>query len=483
MRRGRYHPSAAGPVSRYGGSVPPERLTPLDASFLYLERPSTHMHVAALSVFDPSSRPGGRLRFEDVRSTIEARIHLAPRFRRRVLEVPMRIGLPVWADDPAFDLDMHVRRVALPPPGGRRELADVVQEALSRPLDRSRPLWELSVIEGLEGGFVATLMKVHHALMDGLSGMQLASAMYDAEPTSAAVPPASPWRPEPLPTPAELIAEALREQVGHPLRAAGQAARSLASSPALTALGVGAAAGGVRSIIDLGPRPPSVFDVPVGPARRFAMTEAPFQRFREIKDSLGGTVNDIVLTVVASALHRYLRGRREPTKGRSIRLLVPVSVRAADDPFGNRVAPAFVDVPVGAMSGRRRLALVRDGTKHLKGSMMATGADALIALGAFAPGALLAGAARAIARAPWFNVVVSNIPGPQQPMYLAGARLIASYPAMPLGPTSALSIACTSLAGTMAFGITADRTGVPDVDALALALDDALAELSKAAGV
>jgi WS/DGAT/MGAT family acyltransferase len=214
------------------------------------------------------------------------------------------------------------------------------------------------------------------------------------------------------------------------------------------------------------------------------MTEAPVQRFKDIKHALGGTVNDVVLTVVGGALYRLLRSRKEPTRGRTLRVLVPVSVRSVGDgPLGNRVAPAFVDLPVGAMTAKKRLAQVREGTRHLKESMMAMGADAIIGLGAYAPGGLLAAAARAASRGPWFNLVVSNVPGPQQPMYLAGARLVASYPSMPLGENSALSIACTSLAGTMAFGITADWDGLPEVDLLAVALDESLAELAKAAGI
>jgi WS/DGAT/MGAT family acyltransferase len=165
--------------------MPPERLTALDASFLYLERPSMHMHVAALSVFDPSSRPDGRLRYDDVARVIASRIHLAPRFRRKVVMVPGHLGLPVWVDDPRFDLEFHVRRSALPSPGGRRELTDAVQRVLSRPLDRTKPLWELYVIEGLEDSHVATLLKVHHAMIDGVSGMQLAAVLYDVDPNPA----------------------------------------------------------------------------------------------------------------------------------------------------------------------------------------------------------------------------------------------------------------------------------------------------------
>jgi WS/DGAT/MGAT family acyltransferase len=464
--------------------VGPERLSALDASFLYLERPSMHMHVAAVSLLDPSTRPDGRLRARDVTDLFVSRLHTVPRFRQRVVRVPLDLSLPVWADDPTFDLDYHVRRAALPAPGGRRELADLVQRVLSRPLDRTKPLWELYVIEGLEDGHVATLMKVHHAMIDGLSGMHLAAAMYDL---SAEPPPTSPsptWSPEPLPGAEELVGEAVRALAMHPIDGMATALENVRRSPALAALDLGGVASGVRSLFGMGTRPASPFDVRIGPNRRFAMTEAPVQRFREIKAALGGTVNDVVLTVVGGALRRVLAERGEPTRGRTLRVMVPVSVRGGGDgPFGNRVAPAFVDLPVGPMGPKRRLALVREGTAHLKESMMAMGADTIIGLGAYAPGGLLAAAARAMSRAPWFNLVVSNIPGPQQPLYLAGARLIASYPSMPLGENSALSIACSSLGGTMAFGLTGDWDGMPDVEGLALSIDGSLAEAAKAAGI
>jgi diacylglycerol O-acyltransferase / wax synthase len=462
----------------------PERLTALDASFLYLERPAMHMHVAGLTVLDPSTRSDGRLRFEDVEAVVASRLHMVPRFRQRVIDVPFHLGLPVWADDPTFDLEFHLRRAALPSPGGRRELAHYVQRVLSRPLDRTKPLWELYVIEGLEDGHVATLLKVHHAMVDGISGMHLVAALYDLSPEPARIVPPPAWEPTPLPSPQDLLRDAMEELMTHPVQALSDAVETARAQPAVAALDVGTVLSGVRSILDMGARPRSSFDVQVGPNRRFAMTEAPLQRLKEAKDALGGTVNDIVLVAVGGALHRLLRSRKEPTRGRTLRVMVPVSVRGAGDAaVGNRVAPAFVDLPVGAMGPRRRLAAVREGTMHLKESMMAMGADAIIGLGAYAPGGLLAGAARMVSRGPWFNLVVSNVPGPQQPLYLAGARLVASYPSMPLGENAALSIACTSIGGVMAFGITADWDSVPDVELLSVALDGSIEELCKVAGV
>ena len=461
----------------------PERLTPLDASFLYLERPAMHMHVAALSVFDPSTRPAGDLRFEDVRGVFADRLHLAPRFRHKVRTVPLNVALPVWVEDPHFDLDFHMRRAALPTPGGRRELTDYVQRILSRPLDRSRPLWELYVIEGLEDGHVATLLKVHHAMIDGLAGVQLAAALWDLSPAAPPTPPAPAWVPEPEPTSEDLLREAVEELATHPVRALTDAIETARRQPALAALNVGSVLSGVRSILDMGTRPTSSLDVEIGSNRRFAIADAPLQLFKDVKNALGGTVNDVVLTAVAGALHRLLRSRGEPTRGRTLRVLAPVSVRASGDrTIGNRVAPALVDIPVGTMGAKRRLAQVRAGTEHLKSSMMAMSADTIISLGAYAPGGLLAAAARAASLGPWFNLVVSNIPGPQQPMYLAGARLVASYPAMPLNRNSALSIACSSLGGTMAFGVTADWDAMPDVGVVADGMEEALDELAKVAG-
>ncbi len=461
----------------------PERLTPLDASFLYLERPAMHMHVAALSIFDPSTRPDGRLRFEDVEAIIASRIHMAPRFRHKVRPVPLNLGLPVWVDDPHFDLGFHLRRAALPSPGGRRELTEYVQRVLSRPLDRTKPLWELYLIEGLEGGHVATLLKVHHAMIDGISGMHLAAALWDLSAEPPPAPKAPAWEPEPEPSSDALVRGTVEELVTHPMQALSYAMEFARRQPAIAALNVSSVLSGVRSVLDMGARPASPFDVQIGPNRRFAMADEPLQRLKDVKNALGGTVNDVVLTAVGGALHELLRTRKQPTRGRTLRALVPVSVRAPGDAtLGNRVAPALVDIPVGTMGPKRRLAEVRKGTEHLKSSMMALSADTIIGLGAYAPGGLLAAAARAASIGPFFNLVVSNIPGPQQPMYFAGARLVASYPSLPLNRNSALSIACTSLGGTMAFGVTGDWDAMPDVEILASGIERSIDELAKAAG-
>jgi diacylglycerol O-acyltransferase / wax synthase len=456
----------------------PERLSSLDASFLYLETPAVHMHVAGISVFDP--RDDGALTYDDVQRVVEARLHLAPRLRERVLKVPLGLARPLWVDDERFDLDFHLRRAAIPSPGGRFQLERAIGRVLSRPLDPAKPLWELYVFEGLADRRTAVLLKLHHALADGISGLTIASALFDLTPDGEiGVAPTPSWKAGSAPSREALMREAAEDLVLHPFEAVGHAL----GAPLRTVRALAETVSGVRDVVDMGAPPAGPFDTKVGPARRFAMAEARFDRVRAIKHSLGGTVNDAVLCAVAGGLHALLEHRGDTTRGRTLRVMVPVSVRSRAEvgEAGNRVAPAFVDVPVGRMKARTRLQRVRRATAQLKESSMAVGADTIIGLGAYAPPALHSMAARLASRGRWFNLVVSNVPAPQVPLYLAGAQLVASYPSMPLGERSGLSIACTSLAGTMAFGLTADWDSVPDVEVLARGIESAVDELGEAA--
>ena len=455
-----------------------ERLSSLDASFLYLETPALHMHVAGLSIFAP--RKDGPLTYDHVQRVVEARIHLAPRLRQRVLPVPGNLGRPVWVDDDRFDLDFHLRRSAVPSPGGRLQLERSVGRVLSRPLDRSKPLWELYVFEGLDEGRTGVLLKLHHALADGIGSMLIGSALFDLEPdASLGSSPKAPWRPDAIPRREDLIRAAIEEMASHPVEALARTARA----PQRAIDTVVRTLSGAMALAGMGLTPRGPFDGPTGPARRFATADAPFERLRTIKRALGGTINDVVLTAVAIGLHELLASRGESTKGRSLRVMVPVSVRskAETGDVGNRVAPAFVEIPIGRISPRSRLAKVRRATEELKSSSMAVSADAIIGLGAFAPPALHAMAARVVSRGRWFNLVVSNIPAPQMPLYLAGARLVANHPAMPLGEHGGLSIGCTSLGGTMAFGLTADWDTLKDIDILARGIERGIDDLASAA--
>jgi diacylglycerol O-acyltransferase len=457
--------------------VKPERLSSLDASFLYLEKPAMHMHVAGLSVFAP--REDGPLTYDDVQRVVDARLHLAPRLRQRVLPVPGNIARPLWVDDDRFDLDFHLRRAAIPAPGGRLQLERAVGRVLSRPLDRSKPLWELYVFEGLADNRTAVLLKLHHAMADGIGGMQIGSALFDLDPTATAGQAPQEWIPEPPPSPETLVEDAIREQLLHPVAAVAHAAQT----PARAMRFIAETVGGVFALAGMGTPPRGPFDGPIGSARRFATAEVPFSELRTVKHALGGTVNDAVLAAVGAGISDVLTARGEAADGRSLRVMVPVSVRSRGETrdVGNRVAPAFLDIPVGPMSPRRRLKAVRKATEALKASGMAVSADSIIGLGAYAPPALHAMAARLVSRQRWFNLVVSNIPAPQVELYLAGARLVASYPAMPLGENCGLSVACASLAGTMAFGLTADWDLVRDAETLARAIERGVADLVAAA--
>ena len=461
-----------------------QRLGPQDASFLYLETPSVHQHVGGLAVLDPSTAPGGALRYDDLVRVISSRLHLAPRFRQKVLFPPLAVARPVWVDDAGFDLAFHVRRAALPTPGGRRELVDYVQRVISRPLDRTKPLWELYLIEQMQDDLVVLLTKVHHCMVDGMAAIDLASAVFDFTPEPQILAPPE-WRPRPEPGRLDLLREAVKDQVTHPTRAVLDLAQKGVQAPLGLAREVGDVLGGLKDVVGRGVvAPASPFNRRVGPNRRFAMVEAPVQTFKEIKNALAGTVNDVVLATVDGGLHGLYRHRRLPSRGRSLRAMVPVSVRtkAEQSAMGNRVSTFFVNLPIGAMGARRRLSLIRQETRHLKDSRAAVGAEFLMNIGAWAPPTIHAMAARLAARSRFINLVVSNVPGPQVPLYIGGARLLASYPIMPLAEAMGLSIAVTSLAGTMAFGITADWDTLPDVEVLAEEMAESLRQLRKAAG-
>jgi diacylglycerol O-acyltransferase len=461
-----------------------QRLGPQDASFLYLETPAVHQAVGGVAVLDPSTRPDGRLPFEDLVEVVSSRLHLAPRFRQKVVFPPFAAGRPVWVDDHGFDLDFHMRRAALPWPGGRRELTDYVQRVISRPLDRTKPLWELYLVEGLEDGLAALLSKVHHCMIDGVSAIDLATVVFDFTPQPQILTP-PPWEPEPEPSRADLLLAAVREQVEHPVETLVETTRRAVAAPARLAREIGDTVSGVRELFGGGlMAPPSPFNRTVGPNRRFGMMDAPVATFKDIKNALGGTVNDVVLATVAGALHRLLRSRGEPTRGRTQRAMVPVSIRSESDadPLGNKLASWLVDLPVGPMGAKKRLATIRETTQKLKESHQAVGAEFLMNIGTWAPPTIHALAARTAARARLINLVVSNVPGPQVPLYIAGAKLLAQYPTMPLGETMGVAVAVTSLAGTMAFGITADWDTMPDMDVMVDAMDESLVELRKAAG-
>jgi diacylglycerol O-acyltransferase len=459
-----------------------DRLTGLDTSFLHLERDSAHMHVAGCSVFT-----GDAPAYEELTEAIESRLHLVPRYRQRLAFVPFNQGRPVWVDDPHFNVRYHVRHTALPRPGGDAQLKRLAGRVFSQALDRSRPLWELWLVEGLAGGRFALLSKTHHALVDGVSGVDIATVLFDTSPDPLPVaPPDHEWVPRPLPSSAQLLADAVLERATVP----GEVARGVRAAfrgPRTVAARVGQAFGSVGALAWTGLQaaPASPFNVRIGPHRRFTWVEADLAQFKAIKDSLGGTVNDVVLAAVAGALGRYMRLHDQTTDVEGLRAMVPVSVRADIErgALGNRVAAMWVTLPVGTTDPVTRLHTISEAMNAVKRSGQAVGAEILTHLSGFAPPTIMAQAARLQARQRLFNLVVTNVPGPQFPLYLLGRELEAVYPMVPLAENTALGIAILSYNGQLNFGLVADYDALADVEVLADELRSAIEELAAAAGV
>jgi len=459
------------------------RLTGLDSSFLHLEHDaSTHMHVASCMVFE-----GPPPTHDELVGHVESRLHLVPRYRQRLAFVPFGQGRPVWVDDPHFNVRYHVQHHALPPPGSDEQLKHLAGRAFSQQLDRNKPLWELWLVEGLEGDRFAILAKTHHALVDGISGVDITTVLFDVTREPAPTPaPEQPWMPRPLPSSAQLLADALLERATVPAEIV-RGMRAIVTRPRRVARELFGDLAAVGSFALPGARsaPPSPLNVPIGPHRRFTWAEEELDRVKAIKNALGGTVNDVVLATVAGGLGCYLREHGHPTIDLVLRAMVPVSVRSeeARGALGNQVAAVWASLPVGETDPVERLALVRGEMEGLKESHQAVGARLLTELTGFAPPTVMAQAARLQARQRYFNLVVTNVPGPQFPLYVLGREMLAIYPMVPLAQHLALGIAIMSYNGRLAFGLNADFDALPDLELLAAHLGEALDELAAAAGL
>jgi diacylglycerol O-acyltransferase / wax synthase len=459
-----------------------DRLTALDASFLHLEDASAHMHVASVMLFDGEPPP-----YAELIEAIEARLHLVPRYRQRLAFVPLGQGRPKWVDDPHLNLRYHVRSTALPSPGSEDQLKALAGRVFSQALDRDKPLWELWLVEGLEGGRFAVLAKTHHSLVDGISGVDIVTVLFDTSPEPAAPPdPGDRWLPRPLPSRAQLLGEALIErttvptEIARTARAAVRGPRRLLEGAREAAVGVGAMA---WAGINAAPRSP--YNKPIGPHRRFTWVRADLADLKAIKDQLGGTVNDVVLATVAGALGRHLRGQGQNTDGLELKAMVPVSVRTDLErgALGNRVAAMMAPLPVWCHEPLARLDVVREQLKGLKQGGQAVGAQVLTQLSGFAPATVMGQASRLMSRQRFFNLVVTNVPGPQFPLYLLGRELKQPFPMVPLARNQGLGIALMSYNGRINFGLVGDYDLLWDLETLAEHLRESLAELAEAAGV
>ena len=454
-----------------------DRLTSVDASFLVQEKRASHMHVGAILLFE-----GPPPDYQDFLDGIESRMHLTPRYRQKLAFPRFEMGRPMWVDDPCFNLEYHVRHTALPSPGSFDQLLKLAGRIYSQRLDRSKPLWETWLVQGMETNRFALITKTHHSMIDGVAGVDLASVLFDVEPVPRHVEP-EPWTPQPVPSDAELIAEGVKGVVKAPFGAAQRAIQAV-QSPGRTARQVRDAAEALGEVAWAGVNPaPSIpLNVPIGPHRRLDRVRASLDDLKRIKNELGGTVNDVVLTVVAGALRRWLRSRGVRTEGLELRALVPVSIRAEDDAqMGNRIAamrgplPVYVDDPV------ERLRIVREEMQGLKESKQALGAEVIAGLNDFAPPTILAQASRLNFSTRLFNLIVTNVPGPQFPLYLLGRELQEIVPLAFLPENHAMAVAIMSYNGTVDFGLLGDYDAMPDLDFFADAVRESLAELLTAA--
>jgi WS/DGAT/MGAT family acyltransferase len=452
-----------------------QRLSSQDASFLHLEDAVSHMHIGSVGIFEGPPPAQGALE-EMVRG------HLGglPRYRQRVHFVPLALGRPVWVDDPHFNLGYHLRRTALPEPGGDQELRNLTGRVMSQQLDRARPLWETWVIEGLDQGRWALLTKVHHCMVDGVSGAELMSVVLDEEREPE--PPAAPeWSAERMPGGAELAARAMAVRVASPV----PAARDLLASPQRAVRAAADTAHGLLTMSGVLRAPPrSSLNGPIGPHRRWAWARSELSEVKRVRKGLGGTVNDVVLAAIAGGFRGLLESRGEPTD-RVVRTLVPVSVRSPEErgTYNNRVSAIFADLPVDIADPADRLDAVRAQMEHLKQSDEAVAGDVLVALSGFAPAMLLSLGLRAAARVPQrsVNTVTTNVPGPQKPLYAAGRRMLECFPYVPLAGHVRVGVAIFSYDGGLGFGVTGDWDEAPDIEVLCRGIERSMAELVAAA--
>ena len=465
-----------------------EQLSGLDAAFLYLETPSLHMHVSMAAMFDPTTVPGG-YSFEKLRDLVSSRLALAPIFRRRLVEVPFRLGHPYWVDDPSFDIAHHIRRSAIPAPGGVDELAEFVGDVCSRQLDRTKPLWEMYIVEGLRGGRIAMVTKIHHCTIDGVSGSELLAQLFDLEPD----PPAPETEPVPaagdgrLPSELQLVARSLATRVTRPLgitKLAWKTGKALMDVRRVRAQGPGRAALPLTA-------PRTSLNAAITPHRRVAFSSIALEDVKRIKRARETTVNDVVLAVCTGALRRYLAERAELPEGPLV-ATVPVSVAPT---FGNRrgankVSAMFVALPCQIDDPLERLRTIREGTKGAKEEHNALGAEVLLDWVEHATPNVFSTAARAYTRLkladhhrPIHSLVISNVPGPDFPLYLAGAEMVAGFPLGPIMDGAALNITVMSYRDVLNWGLMACAETVPQVADLARYVPDALEELLAAAGL
>jgi diacylglycerol O-acyltransferase / wax synthase len=456
-----------------------DRLSALDVSFLTNESSSAHMHVGAIMIFE-----GPPPAYEDLLEHVNSRLHLVPRFRQKLAHPPVETGRPFWIDDPTFNLEYHVRHSALPSPGSEEQLRNMAARVFSQQLDRTKPLWELWLVQGLTRKRFAIVSKTHHALVDGVSGVDIATVLFDLKPVPEPIRADHEWVPSPSPSSRQLAAKGAEGVAKFPLRLARRLEHAIENPrAALAQVGELAEAVGEVAWTFADPAPEIPLNLEIGSHRRFVWVRSDLAQFKGIKDVLGGTVNDVVLAVVAGGVREWLHARGIRTEGLDVRAQIPVSIRAKDEHghLGNKIAamraalPVYIDDPV------QRLGKVREQMSDLKDSKQALGAEVISRFNDFAPPTLLAQAARINFSTRLFNMVVTNVPGPQVPIYLLGRELEDIFPVGFLPPHQALFVAIMSYNGGMNFGLLADYDSMDDIEVIADGIERALGDLANAA--
>ncbi len=457
-----------------------DRLTAVDASFLSNEKSNAHMHVGAILVFE-----GPPPKYTDLVEHVRGRLALVPRFRQKLVVPPLEAGRPLWADDVNFNLAYHIRHTALPDPGGEAQLKQLAGRVFSQQLDRSKPLWEMWLVQGLEEDRFAILTKTHHAMVDGISGVDIGTVLFDFEAVPEPVEIQDDWVPQPAPGTGELVARGIADFAALPVGAAERVARAV-QHPERAARKAVEALEGVSEIVSAfaDPAPDVPLNVSIGPHRRYVWARSELATFKRIKDGLGGTVNDVVLAAVTGAMRNWLQNRGVRTEGLELRALVPVSIRGEDERgnLGNRIALMRGPLPVYVEDPVRRLRTISEEMAGLKRSKQALGAEVISRFNDFAPPTLLAQASRINFSTRLFNMIVTNVPGPQLPLYVLGRELQDVFPIAFLPENHALAVAIMSYNGKVGFGLLADYDSMEDIDVVADGIAESLSELEAAAG-
>jgi WS/DGAT/MGAT family acyltransferase len=456
-----------------------DRMSPLDASFLHVEDAISHMHIGSVAIFE-----GPVPAYEEFEAMVAGKLPAVPRYRQKVRFVPLHLGRPVWVDDPYFNLGYHLRSTALASPGGDRELRNLVGRLMSQQLDRHKPLWEMWMVDGLEHGHWALVSKVHHCMVDGVSGTDLLTVVLDSEPEPSRPMPDD-WHAEREPNDVRLIVDALGSLAASPYEQL-RAARSATRAPRQMLTQLGEVGRGLRAWTGVvRPTPVSSINGPIGPHRRWDWARTTLADVKTVRAALGGTVNDVVLTVLTRGFRDLLLSRDEDVDGRVVRTLVPVSVRTPGErgTYNNRVSAMIAELPVGLSAPAERLTAIRAQMDDLKESKQAVAAEALTSLGGFAPSLLLALGARVAMRIPQRNVntVTTNVPGPQYQLYACGRPMVEAFPFVPLASNVRVGVAIFSYNGLLNYGVTGDYDTAPDISVLCAGVEAGMTELLKLA--